>query len=201
MDPSRWLNQSNNLEMMINMKAIFGVLAVALCAIPVGQASAAACRQALLDGVRTMLPDNCRGACGAYEVDAAMTTDLGFGGTLPDTISFEFVALTPQSTPETGTFSLSSAINANYQTCQQCILILQDENSSIGTPQKTFFQTGGTLDIDPGTVPGAAPDVALTWTNVTLAEVTIDGDNVSTLVPNGDCYTIVVDRIFISEFE
>jgi len=69
--------------------------------------------------------------------------------------------------------------------------------------QKYFFQTGGSITIDTNSVPGVAADVGLSWSNVTLAEVTIDPDNMftSTLVPNGDCYTVVADLVFRNGFE
>ena len=184
------------------MRAKSTTLLAALCLIPVQPAVSAACKQAVLDGTR-VLTDTCiDGSCGFYQVGSDGNTDLGFGGTQPDVISFEFLSNVFETPPATGTFDLGAGNNSNYSTCNQCILILQD---LIGpnNPQKYFFQTGGSITIDTNTVPGVAADVDLSWSNVTLAEVTIDPDNMftSTLVPNGDCYTVVPDLVFRNGFE
>lgn len=175
-------------------KSTILILLTTLCTIPAGSAVSAVCQQGVLDGAR-LLTNNCGdGSCGWYEVGSNGTTDLGFGGTLPDTIYFEFYS------PATGTFDLGSGNNANYQTCLQCILVYQDLFA--GIEQKIFFQTGGSITIDSNTIPGIAANVGLSWSNVTLAEVTINPDTfVSTLVPNGDCYNIISDTIFRSGFE
>lgn len=171
---------------------IRGVLA-ALCMIAAEYAVSAVCQQESLDGSRVPASDCGDGSCGIYQVGSG-STDLGFGGTLPDVIYFEFWSTA------TGTFDLGSGSNSNYATCGQCILVYEDFFAAI--PQKTFFQTGGTITIDPSTIPGTAANVGLSWSNVTLAEVTINPDTfVSTLVPNGDCYTITSDQIFHGGFE
>jgi hypothetical protein len=169
-----------------------------LCMIPAEFAVPAACQQGSLDGARVLTNDCGDGSCGVYQVGFG-STDLGFGGTLPDTIYFEFWPISPP--PATGTFDLGSGNNSNYSTCEQCILVYEDMFA--GIPQKTFFQTGGTMTIDPNTIPGTAADVGLSWSNVTLAEVTINPDTfVSTLVPGGGCYAIAAaDQIFHSGFE
>lgn len=170
----------------------------ALCMTAAEFAVPAACQQGSLDGTR-VLTNNCGdGGCGVYQVGSG-STDLGFGGTLPDTIYFEFWPITPP--PATGTFDLGSGNNNNYSTCEQCILVHEDLFA--GVPQKTFFQTGGSITIDPNTVPGTAVAIGLSWSSVTLAEVTVNPDtNVSTLVQNGACYTIAsADQIFHNGFE
>jgi len=174
----------------MNAKSTIQVLLV-LCAVPVESAVSAVCQQESLDGTR-VLKTNCGGTCGKYEVGSGLG-DLGFGTGLGDAIWFEFYTLA------TGPFNLGSGNNTNYATCDQCILVFQDFVAS--NPQKTFFQTGGTITIDPGTVPGST-GINLSWSNVTLAEVTIDQITFeSTLVPDGACYTITTDTIFRSGFE
>jgi len=176
--------------------------ALGTCGVVCGsQAAAADCKQGILDGGRILVND-CAGICGVYEVDDSRNTDLGFGDTLPDMISFEFYSPDPadSSYPQTGTFDLASAVNANYATCQQCIVVYQDY-ADPDTPTKTFFQTAGSITIDSHTIPGVTPAIGLSWDNVAIAEVTIDPDTfVSTLVPGGDCYTIVPDVIFANGF-
>jgi hypothetical protein len=179
----------------MNTQSTIRILFIALCLAPCEQAVCAVCKQAVLDGARVLVNDCGDGSCGVYQVGSAGTSDLGFGGTLPDTISFEFYS------SATGTFNLGIGNDSNYATCGQCVLIFQDLNGP-NDPQKSFFQTGGMLTIDASTVPGVATDLILSWSNVTLAEVTIDPDTfTSTLVPNGDCYTVVADKIFGNGFE
>jgi len=175
------------------------ILAAAIFLLPTEHAVSAVCKKAVLDGPRTLETVCDGGACAVYQVGAAGVTNLGFGGTDPDIISFEFWSL--DDTPlDTGTFDLGSGDNANYISCRECILVFQDMQNDVA--QKTFFQTAGSITIDGNTVPGAGPDVGLTWSNVTLAEVTLNPDTAeSTLVSDGDCYTIVPDPVFVNGFE
>ncbi len=186
------------------MNAKSTILLGALCLIPVEYAVSAVCKPAVLDGDRVLDTsyNYCAdGSCGTYQVGYDGTTDLGFGGAEPDQISFEFYSYIAATPPATGTFDLGSGNNTNYATCNQCILIFQDLIAP-HDPQKTFFQTGGSITIDMNTVPGTAANVGLSWSNVTLAEVTIDPDTfVSTLVPGGDCYTVVADLVFRNGFD
>jgi hypothetical protein len=177
------------------MDAKSRILLAALCLIPAEHAESTVCKQAVLDGDRVRVSNCGDGSCGVYQVGADGMTDLGFGGSLPDVISFEFYS------QATGTFNLAIGNDSNYASCTQCILIFQDLDGSL-VPQKTFFQTGGSLKIDMNTIPGVAADVGLSWSNLTLAEVTIDPDTfTSTLVPNGDCYTVIPDTVFRNGFE
>jgi hypothetical protein len=177
-----------------------GFTLAALCALANPRVADADCPPATLDGDR-MLVSDCLGTCGVYQVGSSTGPDLHFGSQLPDVISFEFYS--PDSGyPRTGTFDLSSGANANYATCQQCIIVFQDYTDP-GTWTKAFFQTAGTITIDSGSVPGLSPTIGLSWQGITLAEVTIDPDTfVSTLVPDGACYTIVAgDLVFANGFE
>ena len=171
----------------------------ALCVIPAEYAAPAVCQQGSLDGTR-VLKSNCGdGTCGKYQVGSG-GTDLGFGESLPDTFYFEFYSPDGINPPATGTFNLGSGSNTNYSICEQCILVYQDFFA--GSAQKIFFQIGGSITIDANTIPGTA-NVGLSWSNVTLAEVTINPDtNMSTLVQDGACYTITAgDQIFHNGFE
>ena len=179
----------------MNKQSSIRILLTALCLVPGEHAVSATCKPAVLDGTRVRVSDCGDGSCGVYQVGSDGMTDLGLGGLLPDTISFEFYS------QATGTFNLAIGNDSNYATCTQCVLVFQD----LAAPQdaqKTFFQTGGTLTIDMNTIPGVAAGVGLSWSNLTLAQVTIDPDTfTSTLVPDGDCYNVVADEIFLSGFE
>jgi hypothetical protein len=159
-------------------------------------AHASTCTQGVLDGTRVLVDDQ-PGSDEVYQVAPLADTDLGYGTSLPDVISFEFYQIFHPMT--SGTFDLGSADNSNYETCEQCVLVYQDNTG--GAPQKIFYQTAGTLVVDALTPPGADP-ITMSWQNVQLAEVTIDPNTFqSTLVPNGACYNIVADKIFANDFE
>ena len=181
------------------MNAKSTILLATLCLVPAEHAVSTVCKQASLYGHRVLVADCGDGSCGVYQVGSDGSTNLGFGGMAPDRISFEFYS------QATGTFNLAIGNDSNYATCTQCVLIFQDYQDVLGSlvPQKTFFQTGGSLKIDMNTIPGVATDVGLSWSNLTLAEVTIDPETfTSTLVPNGDCYTVVdSDVVFRNGFE
>jgi len=162
-------------------------------------ASAATCKQQVLDGPRVLVrsdPSPGPDGLAIYQVDPDATTDLGYGDSQPDTISFEFYTLSSPALVA-GTFDLASGLNSNYATCDQCVLVFRDQ----GITWQTFFQTAGTLTVDPATIPGSDP-ITMTWQNVNLIEVTIDQNTFeSTPVPNGDCYDIVPDKVFVDGFE
>ncbi|MEZ4374809.1 MAG: hypothetical protein R3B07_28605 [Polyangiaceae bacterium] len=100
---------------------------------------------------------------------------------LQDFLFYEFYS------DATGTFDLMSAgDNDNYETCTQCLRMLEDVYSG-GTPT-VFYQTSGTITVT-GAPSSGTPQ--FTMTNVTLSEVTVSPTTYhSTLVPGGACYTI-----------
>ncbi len=104
------------------------------------------------------------------------------GGPNDDMLQLEFYSNDP------GVFDLASPINSSYATCNQCVRVFQDVDSDDGSSVKQFFQQSGSVllnapPLDPAGVSGSL-------TNVTLVEVTVDQDFVSTPVPGGDCLTI-----------
>ncbi len=85
----------------------------------------------------------------------------------------------PFNGDEPGTYDLTD--EGNYATCARCVLLGQDANG------KVFYAQSGTLVVDDtsdpmdGTLNGSLTDV-------TLVEVTIDGETwTSTPVPDGEC--------------
>jgi hypothetical protein len=124
--------------------------------------------------------------------------DLGFGGPEPDVIDFQFWKF--GAIPDLGTFDLASAINSNYATCEQCVLIAQDVVDSV--PTKIFFQSRGTLKVDGPAPPGVAPDLTLIWSNLNLVEVTLDEFTAdSTPVPGGACYEVLPEVVYTNGVE
>lgn len=108
------------------------------------------------------------------------------GSTLGDQISMQFYESPDESLDgaATGTFALGTDIDANFETCARCLRLYQDAGSAaLG---KIFFATSGTLTVEPSSLQMAgSPYFSLR--DVTLVEVTIDDDDVSTPVPNGEC--------------
>jgi hypothetical protein len=157
------------------------------------------CTTIRLNGDHPLLSTCPDGGCGIYQVNTyPPTIDLGFGSADPDLISFEFYK--SGGTPELGVFDLASGVNANYATCEQCVLVFRDFVAD--KPTKVFFQTSGILKVDGPAVPGVAPDLSLVWSNLHLAEVTIDETTFeSTLVPNGECYDALPEVIFADGLE
>jgi hypothetical protein len=120
------------------------------------------------------------------------------GTALPDSFDYEFYAPTGSPLP-TGLFNLTSQVNSNYVSCEQCLIVRQDKDA--GTPTKYFFQNGGTININPMTPPGSA-QISLTHQDVTLGEVTLDVNTFETTpVPDGECLQVVTDTIFYGGFD
>ncbi len=96
---------------------------------------------------------------------------------------FEIEFYEPNGGDQTGMFDLSQAPNDNYETCGQCVLAIADYDAT----RTIFYASQGTIDIDPASLPQGGK-VDMTFTDVTLVEVTIDTVTlVSTPVPNGLC--------------
>jgi hypothetical protein len=76
----------------------------------------------------------------------------------------------------------------NYENCGNCITIFVGCDEALGNCSKTFLAQSGTLDI---TAIGDSGDrLTGTLSNLVLAEVTIDDDFVSDLVPDGEIWCL-----------
>lgn len=138
----------------------------------------------------------CTGISVEWEsLDSELTISVEVGDPdLKDYLYLEFYDEDGSSTtPEIGSYDLSAGRNANYSTCDECILVRQDyvepeDDESYGSFTKTYFQKSGTL-----TVEGNDKDGNVKGTlNAILIEVTIDSENAyeSTPVEGGDCLEI-----------
>mgnify|MGYP001295466810 CR=1 FL=1 len=87
----------------------------------------------------------------------------------------------------TGSFDLGSGANANYETCTECVLIIQDAMEDTET---FFFQEAGTLSISGDSVVSSGK-LTLTLESLRLREVTFSGPEglTSTPVAGGACLT------------
>ena len=94
----------------------------------------------------------------------------------------------PENIAEAGTYDLTSTSNKNYSTCTECVLVLEDVNTS-GQVTREYFQTSGTLTIEEvDDSYGINGTVSATLEEVTIADE--DGGYLSTPVPNGKCVEI-----------
>jgi hypothetical protein len=115
-------------------------------------------------------------AGGTLELSASLSAPLG-DPDLPDRIDVGY-------TFEDEEFELTGVINDNLATCEQCVVVYQDLDDE-GVPARVFFQSGGLMDVDEDG--DAFPFAEITLTGVTLVEVTVDEDGISTLVEDGAC--------------
>jgi len=80
-----------------------------------------------------------------------------------------------------------TAADGSYDTCKTCLLIRTKCDDALSNCAKTFIATAGSLDILNAPAKGAKLEVKA---DVTMNEVTIDGKNVTTKVPNGETWCL-----------
>ncbi len=117
---------------------------------------------------------------------AELSTTLG-EPTSVDGMTLTIASPDGSALDKTGTFTLGSGIEANYSTCEHCVVVVQD---ATGTNKK-FFPESGTITISSSTPPSSTATSGLTGSldKVKLVEVTIGGapNYVSTPVAGGAC--------------
>lgn len=112
----------------------------------------------------------------ALEVDAEFSN--GYSVTLSSPAGY---LLAEMFSASTGNFSLTSGVNANYATCEQCIGLRLEDG-------RAFFQTAGSVNVSGFPMDG---EIGLALNNVEVREVTItEGTFQSTLVSGGACYRL-----------
>ncbi len=139
------------------------------------------CNQGETCNLTTHTCNNCIGL--SIETSSLFRNDSinGYSANISNSVRFDigFYELTP-----VGTYSLTSTVNSNYQTCPQCVLIFDETNGL-----KSYFQSRGTLNITSGEPRLGSSSGNIV--NVKLIQVTIDSATYfSTPVPNGGCYEI-----------
>lgn len=115
---------------------------------------------------------------GTLVVRAPLATGLG-DPALPDVVDVGYAF-------ESGTFDLANAINDNLATCAQCVLVLEDLDAS-GAPARAYYPSSGVLVVEPI---DAFPYATIGLAGVTLVEVTLDDEGVSSAVEGGACVTL-----------
>lgn len=118
----------------------------------------------------------------------------GTGSSLADQVQAQIFSTS------TGAFALGAGNNANYSSCDQCVIIYEDISGTTFT--KAYFATSGVFSVD-AVNSSLSYDIGTgKWTTIVngykgslttvkLVEVTIDSTTlVSTPVANGKCITI-----------
>lgn len=85
-------------------------------------------------------------------------------------------------------YALGVGDNANLKTCKYYVFIGEDWSGSAWG--KRFLAETGTLTLTEDSGGCSGGDVYAEFDNVTLREITVDGDGNSTFVPNGACLTL-----------
>ncbi len=102
-----------------------------------------------------------------------------------------FTMLFFNTSAEPGSYDLSGGLNHNFSTCEQCLIIQEDMDSSEGSVMKYYFQQKGILKVthvkenDDNIIKGESRGEL---SDVRLIEVEIDEmTGETTIVPGGEC--------------
>jgi hypothetical protein len=149
-----------------------------------GQAGPSSCFTATVAGFGDITPSADRGVYANY---AASIHSNAFAGedALLELRVFQ---------PDTGSFALGQGDNANWSTCQQCVIALVDS-----APNRAFFADAGTLVIDDASDPLHGL-IDATLTNAHFVEVTIEETSpyTSTPVDGGSCLEAITTHVEVS---
>ncbi len=85
-------------------------------------------------------------------------------------------------------YALGVGDNANLKTCKYYVFVGEDWSGSAWG--KRFLAETGTVTLTEDSGGCSGGDVYAEFDNVTLREITVDGDGNSTFVPNGACLTL-----------
>ena len=86
----------------------------------------------------------------------------------------------------TGSHTLGVGADDNYQTCAYCVRMLRCSDAQCSSSDMVFFATGGTLDLTTLSEVGQGAFEG-SISGLSMVEVTIDEQYVSTEVPGGEC--------------
>jgi hypothetical protein len=149
-----------------------------------GETGAPMCAAATAENWRDATPSNLKDVAGVFETELSSSAV-----TSPPALIVLGVLL-----PDTGTFTLGTNADANYSTCDRCLLVREH---AAGADDRFFFASSGTLYIHPSSdvIHGV---ITAELTDVTMTEVTIDPDTVvSTPVPDGECFHIASSELTV----
>lgn len=113
-----------------------------------------------------------------------------------DTIEIDLLPLTGNAVT-TGKRTLTTA-DASYADCKTCILIRTKCDDALGNCAKTFMAQSGTLDLTTFGGKGAALSATV---DAVLAEVTIDKDLKTTVVPGGETWCLTAHKVDVTKLQ
>jgi hypothetical protein len=121
---------------------------------------------------------------------SATYSPAGGAADLPDALEIELVEMEP-FLQAPGTFDLAAKVDSNYETCNHCVVVYEDQDPDTLDFARTYFQESGTLTLEKVTSDPVSSDAKGSLTGVKLVEVTIDPDTwESTPVQSGKCLFI-----------
>lgn len=133
---------------------------------------------------------------GTFASSAFLSLTSPLGGSAPDILTTSFYTGGGYNGHLTGTFALGTGAEANYETCERCVLFRRDADTD---DERLFFASSGQMSIaaDSEQMLGYA---SFTLTDLTLTEVTINEvDFVSTPVPDGLCLHLASGSVAFTE--
>lgn len=113
-----------------------------------------------------------------------------------DTIEIDLLPLTGNAVTA-GKRTLTTA-DASYADCKTCILIRTKCDDALGNCAKTFMAQSGTLDLTTFGGKGAALSATV---DAVLAEVTIDKDLKTTVVPGGETWCLTAHKVDVTKLQ
>jgi hypothetical protein len=94
-----------------------------------------------------------------------------------------------------GSFTLGTGDEANYETCQRCVLFARDADTA---NERLFFASAGQITIAAGSAQTIGYGT-FSLTDVTLREITFDAQFVSSFVPDGLCVQLASGNVTFTE--
>jgi hypothetical protein len=113
-----------------------------------------------------------------------------------DTIEIDLLPLTGNAVT-IGKRTLTTA-DASYADCKTCILIRTKCDDALANCAKTFMAQSGTLDL---TTFGGKGSALKATVDAVLAEVTIDKDLKTTVVPGGETWCLTAHKVDVTKLQ
>jgi hypothetical protein len=126
---------------------------------------------------------------------AFLSQSSSLGAAAPDILTTSFYTGGGYEGHLIGSFPLGTEKEANYETCERCVLFARDADT---TDERLFFASSGQITIAAGSAQTIGYGT-FSFTNVTLREVTLDAQLVSTFVPDGLCVQLATGNVAFTE--
>ncbi|HQY60002.1 MAG: hypothetical protein IPF92_09160 [Myxococcales bacterium] len=91
-----------------------------------------------------------------------------------------------------------TAVDASYDTCKTCVLIRTKCDDNLSNCQKTFMAKTGSVDVTTFGGKGGRLEASL---DVSLVEVTIDGQNKTSPVAGGKTWCLAAHKVVVAKLQ